>query len=163
MLTSCVIAKRMSGIAVLVALCATMGCSPFHALKFAEQDRDEPASFSGAAKEFGRGVSNVAGCWMEIPYSTERRIRQKAAGRENFSIIGVTLDTAIGATDGVLRTAQRAVAGVIEIVLSPFPPHGPLVEPATPFHMYPIDFDDGGDDGGQSSLLKIEFKIGADS
>ncbi len=143
---------------VPVALLAAIGCSPFHALKFAEQDSDEGWSCLGSATEFGRGVSNVAGCWMEIPYSMERRIRHKAADRDNFSFIGITLDTAIGLTDGALRTGQRAVAGVVEIVLSPFPPHGPLVEPASPFHMYPVEPDDK-EPAAEESIFKLEINL----
>lgn len=92
---------------------------------------NEQLSLKGSAAEFGRGVTNVAFCWLELPYELEEGVRGNSEPGLG-GILGTAWGLATGAIQGVLGTAGRAVGGVLEIALSPFPPHGPLMNPSRP-------------------------------
>jgi len=88
-------------------------------------------SLRGTCGEFGRGVTNVAFCWLEVPCEVETRVRGNSPG-DPFSIVANVFDIAFGTIGGTFRTAGRAAGGAAEIGLSPFPPYDPLMDPAYP-------------------------------
>ncbi len=96
-------------------------------------ESDVPEGFSpkGTACEAGRGVTNVAFCWLELPAAVEGKIRRGSPGHP-FGIISTSFDVVFGTVCGTVRTVQRGVGGVFEVGLSPFPPYEPLMDPAFP-------------------------------
>ena len=99
--------------------------------KASENVREEPPSVKGSASEFGRGVTNVALCWLELPYELENGIRD--GSKPGIGGLFHTAWNIVGGTvKGTLGTAGRAVGGVLEVAFSPFPPYNPLMQPAFP-------------------------------
>ncbi len=92
---------------------------------------EEALSFKGSATEFGRGVTNVAFCWLEIPYELESGIRE-ASEPGIGGIIHTAWEIVEGSVKGAIGTVGRAGGGVLEIAFSPFPPYGPLMRPSLP-------------------------------
>jgi putative exosortase-associated protein (TIGR04073 family) len=62
-------------------------------------------------QKFGRGVTNVFTCWMEIPHSVAIEWNKTDA------VSGVL----VGASKGVTWTAARFLAGTYEVLTFPFP------------------------------------------
>jgi putative exosortase-associated protein (TIGR04073 family) len=102
------------------------GCITSHARR-----EDQDVSLKGTGREFARGAANVAFCWLELPSEIEARIRDDSPG-DPFSIVRNVFDVTFGVVCGTIRTVERAVGGVVEIGLSPFPPYEPLMDPAYP-------------------------------
>lgn len=110
------------------------GCVVIDSSHATDKPVDHKPSLGGSGREFGRGATNVAFCWLEIPSEVESEIRDSDVGSP-FSIIGNTFDVAFGAIDGTLSAVGRGAGGVVEIGLSPFPPYDPLMDPALPPYM----------------------------
>jgi len=124
--------KTGQGISVLaVSACLLLlgaGC-----ITIGSSHEDVPQGFSpkGTVCEAGRGATNVAFCWLEVPAAVEGRIRRGGPGHP-FGIISTTFDVVFGTICGTVRTVKRGVGGVVEVGLSPFPPYEPLMDPAFP-------------------------------
>lgn len=124
----------------MACLLAVLACSMALAggcASLAEQGEDERApSLVGTGREMGRGLTNVALCWLEIPNEVETRIRKNRTGHP-FNILANAFHVVFGTLGGAVDTAERACGGAIEIILSPFPPYGPIMEPALPPYLNP--------------------------
>lgn len=74
--------------------------------------------------KLGRGLNNVAFCWIEIPHTAAER----AEKGERWPIAIVA-----GLTQGVFNAVSRAVVGVYEVgtfpIANPSGDFGPLLEP----------------------------------
>jgi len=44
----------------------------------APQSKGAPFSCSGSVKQFGRGMTNVALCWLELPYQIKTHLEDKS-------------------------------------------------------------------------------------
>ena len=117
-LTACVL--------LLATGCITI-CSSHDCREHAHQS----PSLKGTGRELGRGVTNVAFCWLELPASVEHGIRRHNPDNP-FGIISSTFGAVFGTIGGTIRTVRRGVGGVVEVALSPFPPYDPLMHPAYP-------------------------------
>ena len=128
---------RLSRVACAAALACAMvavsGCSSH--LKDAKEVRDV-FSAGGSAKEMGRGLANVVLSWLEIPKGIETKVRAKGP---NPSIFETVTGTVFGAGSGVVNGVERAVGGVYETAMSPFPPYEPLMSPAYPPYLFADD------------------------
>jgi len=69
------------------------------------------ASADHMGTKLGRGILNVATCWMEVPNQIENRIAEDGPGA------GGT----VGVFEGIGMTVARAVVGVYEIATFPIP------------------------------------------
>ena len=107
------------------------GCVTIDLSRGCREDGHQGLSPKGTACMAGRGVTNVAFCWLELPSAVEDRIRRGGPGHP-FGIISTTFDVLFGTVCGTVRTVQRGVGGVVEVGLSPFPPYEPLMDPAFP-------------------------------
>ena len=107
------------------------GCATYRPAKSEKSTSTQCLSLKGAGTEFGRGFSNVSLCWLEVPHEIEARIREGKTGHP-FGIIRNSFKVAIATLHGSIWAAQRASGGAVEIALSPFPPHEPIMEPAFP-------------------------------
>ena len=117
----------MSACVLLMATgCITIGSS--HECK---EHAHESVSLKGTGRELGRGVTNVAFCWLELPSAVEHGIRGHSHDGP-FCIIGSTFGAVFGTIGGTVHTVKRGVGGVVEVALSPFPPYDPLMHPAYP-------------------------------
>jgi len=125
----------MSRSAVLAAamclLLVAVGCGTHRPARVGRKAEPETFSIKGTGCELGRGVTNIALCWLEIPYEIEGRIRENRQDAP-FSVVANVFDAALGTINGAVWGVERALGGAFEIVLSPFPPYGPLMEPAFP-------------------------------
>jgi len=136
--------KRALVLAMIAWLAvAALGCSSYRPARVGRKAQGDRFSLTGTACEFGRGAANVGFCWLEIPREIEAAVRENRPGHP-FSAIEALFDTAIGAVDGTVWAFERAVGGAFEMVLSPFPPYDPLMEPAYPPY---LNFA-GGEPGG---------------
>ena len=111
---------------LLATGCITIGSS--HECR---EHGHESVSLAGTGREFGRGVTNVAFCWLELPCSVEHGIRRHSSDGP-FGIIGSTFGAVFGTIGGTIHTVKRGVGGTVEVALSPFPPYDPLMRPAYP-------------------------------
>ena len=93
--------------------------------------REQSLSLKGTGHQFGRGVTNVAFCWLELPSEIGEHVRDYGPGNP-FGILPTALGITFGTVSGSFRAVERAVGGVFEIGLSPFPPYEPLMHPAFP-------------------------------
>ena len=127
---------RVAGTAALAcALVALAGCSSH--LRGAK-DASDVFSAGGSAKEMGRGLANVVLSWLEIPKGIQSKVREKGP---NPSIFETVTGTVFGAGSGVVNGVERAVGGVYETAMSPFPPYDPLMSPAYPPYLFADDGD----------------------
>jgi len=108
---------------VLLTGCASSKSRSHHA--------KEPLSLRGTGRECGRGVVNVAFCWLEIPDDIEHQVRSNYDPSLG-GVVGTSVDIVEGAVSGTFGTVERAMTGVFEIVLCPFPPYGPMAKPGLP-------------------------------
>jgi putative exosortase-associated protein (TIGR04073 family) len=123
---------RISVLAVSVCLLLLgAGCLTIDLSHGYSEDAPRRVSPRGTVHEAGRGVTNVAFCWLELPAAVEDRVRRGGPGHP-FGIISTTFDVVFGTICGTVRTVQRGVGGVVEVGLSPFPPYEPLMDPAFP-------------------------------
>ena len=104
-------------------------------------DEESRPSLKGTAMEFSRGVVNVAFCWLEIPHEIEHRVREDRSDGL-FDFVSSAFNVASGAVCGTLKAAGRGCNGCVEMLLSPFPPYGPLTEPALPPYLRSISPDE---------------------
>jgi hypothetical protein len=78
-----------------------------------------------------RGVTNVGFCWFEVIEGAQ----QSLVAHKGWGLCGI-LDKSIhlpfAVAGGALHGAERAVSGVVETAFSPFPPYGPMIDPAWP-------------------------------
>lgn len=126
-------ALQRSGVLVL-SVCLMLllsGCVTIDLSRGSREDGPQGLSPKGTVCMAGRGVTNVAFCWLELPSAVEDRIRRGGPGHP-FGIISTTFDVLFGTVCGTVRTVQRGVGGVVEVGLSPFPPYEPLMDPAFP-------------------------------
>ena len=127
--------KTVQAISVLgVSVCLMLlgaGCLTIDLSRGCGDDGPGGLSPKGTVREIGRGTTNVAFCWLELPAAVEGRIRRGGPGHP-FGIISTTFDVVFGTVCGTVRTVQRGVGGVVEVGLSPFPPYEPLMDPAFP-------------------------------
>jgi putative exosortase-associated protein (TIGR04073 family) len=107
------------------------GCVTIDLSRGSSEDDPQGLSPNGTVCEAGRGATNVAFCWLELPAAVEGRIRRGGPGHP-FGIISGTFHALCGTVCGTVRTVQRGVGGVVEVGLSPFPPYEPLMDPAFP-------------------------------
>lgn len=107
---------------------ALAGCGMSTPRAYAPQER---FSLSGTGHQLGRGVTNLALCWLEIPYQVEAHVGNDRIQRP-FDVVGTILSGAVGAVEGTVWGVGRGLGGIVEVVLSPFPPYGPLMSPAYP-------------------------------
>lgn len=129
-----VAALGMTAFCLALACCMALagGCA-----SLAEQGEDERTpSLMGTGREMGRGLTNVALCWLEIPNEVETRIRKNRTGHP-FNVLANAFHVVFGTLGGAVDTAERACGGAVEIILSPFPPYGPIMEPALPPYLNP--------------------------
>ena len=115
----------------LAALMAGCGATPR-----AQTSEAEGFSLAGTGRECGRGVVNVTLCWLEIPYEVEAGIRKKPISGP-FDAVGATLRGALGVVSGAVSGVERIIGGTLEVLLSPFPPYGPLMDPPYPPYLNP--------------------------
>ncbi len=135
--------ERPIVLAFLILMAISLGgCNPFTRLKTSETRSDVEYSWKGAGTEAARGLANVGFGWLEIPNRAEYRVRRNLDAREEFSLISALYDGSWGVLDGAGRTVQRAGVGVFELVMSPFPPYDPYVEPPHPFAIYPVEYEE---------------------
>ncbi|OGW82597.1 MAG: hypothetical protein A3C47_03910 [Omnitrophica bacterium RIFCSPHIGHO2_02_FULL_51_18] len=73
---------------------------------------------SGAGKKLGRGLSNVAFGWLDLPKGVE-----SVASEQNF-LAAITW----GPIHGAGQAVKRTLAGVYEVATFPFPSE-PIVKP----------------------------------
>jgi len=130
------IGSKVMGRSGVLMLCACLmlletGCVTIDLSRGCSEDDPQGLSPKGTVYEAGRGVTNVAFCWLELPAAVEGRIRRGGPGHP-FGIISTTFDVVFGTVCGTVRTVQRGVGGVVEVGLSPFPPYEPLMDPAFP-------------------------------
>ena len=119
---------------VAMGLCLSLlgtGCATYGPAQVGRGAEPEPLSLKGTGRELGRGVTNIVFCWLEIPRDVEYRVRRKASGHP-FGVVSGVFHGAVGTVIGSISALQRAVGGAFEVVLSPFPPYEPLMEPAYP-------------------------------
>ncbi len=95
-------------------------------------------SLKGTARQFGRGLTNLGLCWLEIPYQVEKQVAGSRI-EHPFDAVGSTLNGAVGVVNGAIWGVGRGVGGVFEIILSPFPPYEPIVRPAYPPYVRPAE------------------------
>ena len=115
--------------ALLCATFAATGCTT--TLAGAEKAEVREFSIEGTGRELGRGVTNVALCWLEIPREVEARLAEEPIAGPTGGLLAVARGS-IGLVSGALAGTGRLVVGVCEILLSPFPPYDPLLDPAYP-------------------------------
>ena len=108
-----------------------MGCATYRPAQVGRGTAEEPFCLKGTGHELGRGVTNIALCWLEIPHEIEARVREGHSGSP-FGVVSNAFDAALGAINGTMWGAERAVGGAFEVLLSPFPPYNPIMEPAYP-------------------------------
>lgn len=58
-----------------------------------------------------RGLSNVLGCWLEVPYHTYARAREK----------GIAAGAPAGLCTGIVMLPCRLVSGILDIATLPVP------------------------------------------
>ena len=92
---------------------------------------EERFSLKGTGRQLGRGLTNVGLCWLEVPYQVERQVGETPIDHP-FDVIGCGLSGAVGVVNGAIWGVGRGLGGVIEVVLSPFPPYEPIMKPAYP-------------------------------
>lgn len=107
------------------------GCATYRPAKIGSKGDNEPFSLKGTGCESGRGIVNIGFCWLEIPHEVEARIRKNDSGHP-FSIIPNTFSAALGIVGGTVCSVERVFGGTFEIILSPFPPYSPIMNPAYP-------------------------------
>ena len=111
------------GVVLLASGCSTAARRP--------ETPEYGFSLKGTGRQVGRGLTNVALCWLEVPYHVEKQVGESPMGHP-FDVIGSTLSGALGVVNGAIWGVGRGLGGVIEVVLSPFPPYEPLMKPAYP-------------------------------
>ena len=116
---------------ILGSLVLVTGCGTYRPAQVGGKRRQETLSIKGTGCELGRGITNIAFCWLEVPHEAEARIRENRSGRP-FSVITNVFDGALGVINGTIWAVERAIGGTFEVVLSPFPPYDPIMEPAFP-------------------------------
>jgi len=112
-----------------LSLC--IGCATYRPAQVGRGTAEEPFCLKGTGHELGRGVTNIAFCWLEIPHEIEARVREGDSGYP-FGVVSNAFDATIGALNGTIWGVERAVGGAFEVLLSPFPPYDPIMEPAYP-------------------------------
>ena len=112
-------------------LLTVTGCITIGSSHECTEHARESVSLKGTASELGRGVTNVAFCWLELPSAVEHGIRRHNPDNP-FGIIGSTFGAVFGTIGGTIHTVKRGVGGAVEVALSPFPPYDPLMHPALP-------------------------------
>jgi putative exosortase-associated protein (TIGR04073 family) len=123
---------------IMVCACALLmgtGCITICSSRECREEAQESVSLKGTGREFGRGVTNVAFCWLELPCSVEHGIRRHSRDGP-FGIIGSTFGAVFGTVGGTIHTVKRGVGGAVEVALSPFPPYDPLMRPAFPPYLH---------------------------
>lgn len=96
-----------------------------------ERTAETPFSAKNMAISMGRGGTNIAFGWLEVPCTIKSRIKSgKSEGP--FGIISNTFAATFGAVKGAIWASKRLVGGAVEMVLSPFPPYEPLLHPPYP-------------------------------
>lgn len=137
---SCV-RKSISLVVAVSLLFLSTGCividSSSRARSEPEPEVDRSLSLKGTGRQFGRGAANVAFCWLELPSQIDRRVRDQGPGNP-FGILSPIFGLTFGAISGSIRTVERAIGGVFEIGLSPFPSYEPLMDPALPPYLASI-------------------------
>ncbi len=120
-------------ILLISSLCFLMfSCAPYRPARVGSGDMTEPLSVKGTGHEFFRGVTNIAFCWLEIPHEIEAGVRESTSTGSPFGIVSPAFAFVIGALNGTVWGVERAIGGAFEVVLSPFPPYGPIMRPAYP-------------------------------
>jgi len=117
------------------------GCSSYRPARVGREAQTERFSLAGTGSELGRGAANIAFCWLEIPHEIEANVRDERLG-DPFGVVSAAFSAVIGAVNGAVWSVERAVGGAFEVVLSPFPPYGPLMEPAYPPYLNPAKTED---------------------
>jgi putative exosortase-associated protein (TIGR04073 family) len=123
--------KQTVWLAAVCLLFASTGCGSYRPARVGRGGDQEAFSLKGTGCELGRGAANIAFCWLEVPHEIEARVREDRSGRP-FSVISGVFSALLGTIDGTIWAAERAIGGAFEIVLSPFPPYEPIMEPAYP-------------------------------
>lgn len=121
------------GVFVTAVCCVSLfiGCATYRPAQVGRGTAEENFCLKGTGHELGRGVTNIAFCWLEIPHEIEARVREGDSGRP-FGVVSNAFDAALGAINGAIWGVERAVGGAFEVLLSPFPPYDPIMEPAYP-------------------------------
>ena len=117
--------------ATIFLVCLATGCATYRPSKVGRGTTGESFSLKGTGGESGRGIVNIAFCWFEIPHEVEARIRENDSGHP-FSIVSNAFDAALGAANGAVWGAERAIGGACELALSAFPPYDPIMKPGYP-------------------------------
>jgi putative exosortase-associated protein (TIGR04073 family) len=123
--------KFAVSVAGVCFLSGFIGCATYRPAQVGRQTSEETFSLKGTGHELGRGVTNIALCWLEVPHEIEARVRESDSGRP-FGIVSNAFGAALGALNGAIWGVERAVGGAFEVVLSPFPPYDPIMKPAYP-------------------------------
>ncbi len=118
-------------LAAVGSLFIATGCAHYRPARVGAESTEHKVSLKGTGCELGRGIVNIAFCWLEIPHEIEARVRESKQGHP-FSIVSNSFEAVLGAVNGVVWGAERAIGGAFELVLSPFPPYDPIMEPALP-------------------------------
>jgi putative exosortase-associated protein (TIGR04073 family) len=128
---------RLGGMMAAVALgLFAGGCAGSGSARTEKGPNRDDWSLTGTGRELGRGLTNVGLCWLEIPHRMEDAVRDQKIS-DPVDAGSAVFHGMLGAVHGALRTAGRAVGGVLEIVLSPFPPYGPINSPPYPPYLNP--------------------------
>ncbi len=95
--------------------------------RFGTNTRTQPGYFKNLAHDWGRGLTNIVTCPLEIPY-TVMKYHREDSGRPGVKHIA-------GLADGLVRTVNRGAAGVWDLVVGfvPGDQGGAIVKPATLF------------------------------
>jgi putative exosortase-associated protein (TIGR04073 family) len=101
------------------------------------REEEQRVSLRGTGRELVRGAANVGLCWLEIPSEIEAHIRDHSPGNP-FGIVSPVFGVTFGTISGSVRGVERAIGGIFEIGLSPFPPYEPLMDPAFPPYLKSI-------------------------
>lgn len=128
-----------AGICVVVsgALLFSTGCGSTRPARVGSERPKEKASLSGTAREGGRGVVNVAFCWLAIPYEVEHEIRSNDSSGP-FSVISKSFSAGKGIFNGTWMALERAMGGSFEVLFCLTPPYDPMMEPSLPPY---LDFE----------------------
>jgi len=116
----------------LIVFSLGLGCATYRPAKSCgKEEEDNRLSLAGTKGEFLRGVTNVACCWMEIPYEVEASLRETKT-KSPFGLFSHSFAAAFATVRGSLWTVERATGGIVEMGISPFPPYDPIMKPAYP-------------------------------
>jgi putative exosortase-associated protein (TIGR04073 family) len=88
-------------------------------------------SAAACASQAGRGLANITCCWLELPYQIKTHLEDQKEERPTTVFVPL-YDFVAGTVHGTVATAERLVGGTIEVITSPIPTYGPLMNPPYP-------------------------------